>query len=74
MSSTVYSMKGLFLMAQVRDVVCGMMIESETAKYKSEYQGQTYYFCAPGCKSSFDKQPEKYLQQGNTSQEAHNHH
>jgi YHS domain-containing protein len=27
----------------------------------SEYKGQKYYFCAPGCKKAFDKEPEKYL-------------
>jgi YHS domain-containing protein len=44
------------------DPVCGMDVEPETAAGKSEYKGQTYYFCSPGCKRSFDKDPEKYLQ------------
>jgi Cu+-exporting ATPase len=60
--------KGEIPMAQVRDVVCGMTVDSETAEYKSEYKGETYYFCSPGCKRSFDKEPEKYLQAGNTEQ------
>jgi Cu+-exporting ATPase len=47
----------------VKDPVCGMEIDPETAAGKSEYKGQTYYFCAPGCKKSFDKDPEKYLGQ-----------
>ena len=42
------------------DPVCGMEVDEATAQWKSEYQGQTYYFCAPGCKRSFDKAPEKY--------------
>lgn len=58
-------------MAQVKDPVCGMMVDSNTAQWKSEYKGQTYYFCAPGCKSAFDKEPEKYLQSG---QGEHQHH
>jgi Cu+-exporting ATPase len=29
----------------------------KTAAGKLEYQGQTYYFCSPGCKKSFDKDP-----------------
>jgi len=37
-----------------------MEITAEEAAGKSEYQGQTYYFCSPGCKRSFDKDPEKY--------------
>jgi len=39
----------------VKDLVCGMDVDPETAKQKTEYQGQTYYFCAPGCKRTFDK-------------------
>jgi len=43
------------------DVVCKMEVDPKTAAAKSEYKGQTYYFCAPGCKRAFDKNPEKYL-------------
>jgi YHS domain-containing protein len=32
-----------------------------TAPAKSEYQGKTYYFCAPGCKSKFERDPGKYV-------------
>ena len=28
---------------------------------KSVYKGKTYYFCCPGCKPLFDKNPEKYI-------------
>ena len=45
----------------VKDLVCGMDIDPKTAAGKSEYKGQTYYFCSPGCKKSFDKEPEKYV-------------
>jgi Cu+-exporting ATPase len=48
----------------VHDVVCGMDIDPATAAGKSEYKGQTYYFCSPGCKRSFDKDPEKYVGAG----------
>ena len=48
-------------MTQVVDPVCKMTIDSEKAAAKSEYKGQTYYFCAPGCKKAFDANPEKYL-------------
>ena len=43
------------------DPVCGMMVEPEKAAGKSEYKGKRYYFCAPGCKKDFDKDPEKYI-------------
>jgi YHS domain-containing protein len=46
------------------DPVCGMSVDIATARHKSEYQGETYYFCAPGCKRSFEANPEQYLKQG----------
>ena len=44
------------------DPVCGMTVEIATAHFTSEYNGRTYYFCAAGCKRSFDKEPGKYIQ------------
>jgi YHS domain-containing protein len=43
------------------DPVCNMEVDEKTAKFKSVYKGKTYYFCAPGCKATFDENPEKYL-------------
>ena len=48
-------------MAQVTDVVCGMTVDTATAKHKTEYQGKTYYFCSPGCKAAFEREPTKYV-------------
>jgi xanthine dehydrogenase accessory factor len=45
-----------------RDPVCGMTVEIATARFTSEYNGKTYYFCAAGCKRAFDKEPQKYVQ------------
>jgi len=47
--------------AEALDLVCGMMVEIATAHFTSEYNGKTYYFCAAGCKRSFDKEPGKYV-------------
>jgi YHS domain-containing protein len=44
-----------------KDPVCGMSVKISTAKYISDYKGAKYYFCSEGCKTSFDKEPEKYL-------------
>ena len=44
-----------------KDPVCGMDVDEKKAAGKSDYQGQTYYFCSPGCKQAFDKEPEKYI-------------
>lgn len=54
----------------VHDPVCRMDIDPATAAGKSEYKGQTYYFCSLGCKASFDKNPGKYL----VKIEEHNEH
>lgn len=43
------------------DPVCKMEVDEKTAKFVSEYGGRKYYFCSPGCKKAFDKDPEKYL-------------
>ncbi len=48
-------------MAQVKDPVCGMMIEESSAAETSRYQGQTYYFCSPECLEQFEANPAKYV-------------
>ncbi|MDR7416419.1 MAG: YHS domain-containing protein [Armatimonadota bacterium] len=45
---------------RVKDPVCGMEVDPVRAAGKSEYQGQTYYFCSAHCKATFDREPEKY--------------
>ena len=49
-------------MSKVRDPVCGMTIDSETAAAQSEYGGTTYFFCSTACKESFDADPARYTQ------------
>lgn len=49
-------------MTMVRDVVCGMDIESTTAAATSDYRGNTYFFCSNECKREFDQEPEHYLE------------
>ncbi len=44
-----------------KDPVCGMDVDEKTAAGQSVYQGKTYYFCSPGCKQAFDKEPQKYV-------------
>ncbi len=58
------------------DVVCNMEVDEASTEWTSEYQGKTYYFCAPGCKRTFDENQEKFLQGSDehTSHEGHAHH
>ena len=49
-----------------KDPVCGMEIDEKKAVEKVHYRDQTYYFCSPGCKATFEQDPDKYAraQQG----------
>lgn len=48
------------MMAQVKDPVCGMTIDSNSVAATSEYQGTRYYFCSTDCKTEFDENPADY--------------
>jgi Cu+-exporting ATPase len=48
-------------MATAIDPVCGMTVETETAKNTHEHEGTTYYFCGKGCMLEFRDDPEQYL-------------
>ena len=49
-------------MATAIDPICQMDVDTGNPPGgQSEYEGTTYYFCAPGCKVAFDNEPEKYL-------------
>ena len=56
-------------MAQVKDPVCGMTIDSETAVARVEVKGQTYYFCSAECRATFEATPEQYIGATTTSEE-----
>ncbi|HVP55143.1 MAG TPA: heavy metal translocating P-type ATPase [Candidatus Eisenbacteria bacterium] len=43
------------------DPVCGMSVEPAKARGKAEYQGQSYYFCSPGCMHRFVSEPARFL-------------
>ena len=47
-------------MIMAKDPVCGMMVDEKKAKFKSDYNGKAFYFCAASCKATFDKDPAKY--------------
>ncbi len=48
-------------MAVAIDPVCGMEVDTETARWTAEYEDQIYYFCGKGCMLEFKDDPEKYL-------------
>ena len=45
------------------DLVCGMTVPADRTSRPFEYEGETYYFCCPGCRVSFEKDPATYIAQ-----------
>ncbi len=43
------------------DPVCHMEVEVATARWIAEHDGETYYFCSPGCKVAFEKTPVEFI-------------
>jgi xanthine dehydrogenase accessory factor len=41
--------------AEAIDPICNMSVTIEGALYRSEYEGQTYYFCCAHCQETFEK-------------------
>jgi len=48
---------------QVKDPVCGMMVDENSDSIVTEREGKQYYFCSKHCKTSFENDPKKYVQQ-----------
>jgi len=45
------------------DPVCQMTVTANENGRPFSHQGQTYYFCCPGCRATFEKEPAKYIAQ-----------
>jgi Cu+-exporting ATPase len=43
------------------DPVCKKPVNPQKAAAKTDYKGQTYFFCNAGCHKAFMREPEKYL-------------
>jgi Cu+-exporting ATPase len=46
-----------------QDPVCNMEVDEQNAAGKSQYQGESYYFCSQTCKEKFDRNPEQFATQ-----------
>jgi YHS domain-containing protein len=57
----------------VKCAVSGEKMNKSEAKGSMEYKGKTYYFCCDNCAEAFKKNPEKYVNQENPSEHAHEH-
>ncbi|HLI86387.1 MAG TPA: YHS domain-containing protein [Bryobacteraceae bacterium] len=43
------------------DPVCGKTVEQNRAAAKTEYAGQTHYFCSPECQRDFEMEPAVFI-------------
>jgi Cu+-exporting ATPase len=43
------------------DPVCGMKVDPSTARFKTAYAGQEYFFCCAGCMKNFQADPQGIL-------------
>lgn len=44
------------------DPVCNMQVDMKKPNGGTyDYDGVTYYFCAPGCNRAFQREPDAYL-------------
>jgi len=46
--------------AEAKDPICGMTVETATARYQSDWAGRSVYFCCLRCKEQFDADPRRY--------------
>lgn len=51
-------------MNQVRDPVCGMMIDQDTAKARATHDGGEVYFCSEECRRAFERHERPYTVTG----------
>ncbi|MBF8266554.1 MAG: hypothetical protein HW388_62 [Dehalococcoidia bacterium] len=54
----------VFWSRKEKDSVCGMQVDPKKAAAPIVHMGKTHYFCSPGCKADFAKEPGKYLKVG----------
>jgi xanthine dehydrogenase accessory factor len=51
------------------DPVCGMEVAADETSRPFDYQRETYYFCCPGCRSTFESDPETHLRRTHADHE-----
>jgi YHS domain-containing protein len=49
-------------MNQVKDPVCGMMVDPETAPAHTTYESQEVFFCSHECRREFEVEPGRYAE------------
>lgn len=49
------------LPATAIDPICGMEVAADETSRPFTYEGETYYFCCPACRKTFETDPETHL-------------
>jgi len=44
------------------DLVCGMIVDEESAPAETTFEGKDYYFCATYCREVFNRDPQRFIQ------------
>jgi YHS domain-containing protein len=47
-------------MSQVKDPVCGMMIDHDDTAARTTFESQEVYFCSDQCRRDFEADPGRY--------------
>ena len=50
------------MLQEVRDPVCGMVVDPDRSRFTHEHAGTTYHFCCGGCQAAFRSRPEAFLE------------
>ena len=50
--------------AESVDPICSMTVDVARARYSSNHNGTTFYFCCLGCKEEFERDPDAHSLQG----------
>ena len=46
---------------EAQDPVCGMLVDTSSARHIFQHNGHTYYFCCEHCQRTFEKEPAKFI-------------
>lgn len=57
--------------AQAIDPVCAMTVRADASSRPFDHEGTTYYFCCPGCRTAFEKDPAAFLSTEATHADQH---
>src|SRR6056297_1121559 len=53
---------------RVTDPVCGMKVNPDQSP-RSDFNGESYFFCCKGCQQKFESDPESFLRQNPENEE-----